>query len=290
MGGLISQWISAVDARAGQFFLGASVILIAEQLLPQSRYSIVSRFRGAVFWLVYAFIGGLGLTLFSRLWSALGITPLFHIDLKFLSGTGEGILPVLGGILASWIVLQTGEFFYYWFHRLQHTSKFFWRFHAEHHSLEEMSAFNSNHHFTEEIFRLPFVAIPISLLFSFEQGYVPWLWALLLGWQGIYEHSATKLHLGWFRYFVPDNRFHRIHHSVEKHHFNKNFGSGSAIWDIVFGTVHYPKKDEWPDVGLGYMKEPATIREFLFRPFRRKKAQRKASVEQAQPATQRQAS
>jgi hypothetical protein len=47
-----------------------------------------------------------------------------------------------------------------------------------------MSAFNSNHHFTEEIFRIPFITIPISLLFSFNQGYVPWIWAFLIGCQG----------------------------------------------------------------------------------------------------------
>lgn len=271
MGGVVSEWLNFVESYAGRIFLAASVIVIAEHFLPQSRYSLLSRVRGAIFWLVYIVITGVGLILFNRLWSTLGIKPLFHIDLSFLSASSHGFVAAVGGMVAALLVMQAGEFFYYWFHRLQHTSKFFWRFHAEHHSLEEMSAFNSNHHFTEELFRLPFVTIPVSLLFSFEQGYVPWLWAFLLGWQGIYEHSSTKIHLGWFRYIVPDNRFHRIHHSVEKRHFDKNFGSGSAIWDIIFGTVHYPKKDEWPDVGVSYMKEPATLKEFLFRPFRAKK-------------------
>lgn len=263
----ITEWISYFETYAGRVFLAGAAIMVAEYLLPQSRYSHVSRLRGAIFWAVYIVITALALVSFGRLWAWLGITPLFHVNLSFLSGTGSTLLGVLGGILASLIVVQFGEFFYYWFHRLQHSNKFLWRFHAEHHSLEEMSAFNSNHHFTEEIFRIPFIAIPISLLFSFDQGFVPWVWAFFLGWLGIYQHSATKLHFGWLRYILPDNRFHRIHHSKEKRHFDKNFGSGSALWDILFGTAYYPRNDEWPDVGVAKLPEPKNLREFLFRPF-----------------------
>lgn len=93
-------------------------------------------------------------------------------------------------------------------------------------------------------------------------------------WQGYFEHSSTRLNLGWVRYLFPDNRFHRIHHSVERQHFNKNFGSGSAIWDMLFGTAYYPRAGEWPDVGLSNMGEPRTLREFLLRPFRRGKTLR----------------
>lgn len=229
----------------------------------------MSRIRGAIFWLVYIAITGAGLILFQRLWQHLGVRPLFDIDLSLMSSSSNPILKAIGGILALLVFTQVGEFFYYWFHRAQHTSRFLWRFHSEHHSLEEMNAFNSNHHFTEELLRIPFVTIPISLLISLNPGYVPWLFAFLMGWQGIYEHSATKIHLGPLRHIIPDNRFHRIHHSVEKRHFNKNFGSASAIWDILFGTAYFSQKDEWPDVGLSSKKQPKTVREFLFRPFKR---------------------
>ena len=146
-----------------------------------------------------------------------------------------------------------------------------------------MSALNSNHHFTEELFRIPFVTIPMTLLFSFDTAYVPWIWATLLGWQGVYEHSSTRLHLGWFRYLIPDNRFHRIHHSREAAHLNKNFGSGSSFWDLVFGTAYFPRKSEWPDVGLDGLAEPRTLREFLFRPFWRARRSDKLAHEAGRP-------
>lgn len=248
--------------------MAASAILVIELLFPQSKYSMISRIRGAIFWVVYIPITAAGLILFRRLWDFLGVKPLFDLNFSALSSSTNPVIAAIGGMAALLIVIQIGEFFYYWFHRAQHTSKFLWRFHSEHHSLEEMSAFNSNHHFTEEIFRIPFITIPMSLLVSLNPGYVPWLFAFLMGWQGIFEHSATKFNFGLLRYIVPDNRFHRIHHSKEKRHFNKNFGSGSGLWDIVFRTAHFPEKDEWPDVGLSYKKEPVSLREFLFRPFR----------------------
>ena len=30
-------------------------------------------------------------------------------------------------------------------------------------------------------------------------------------------HSSTRLHLGWLRYVIGDNRFHRLHHSHRSH-------------------------------------------------------------------------
>ncbi|HEX4042032.1 MAG TPA: sterol desaturase family protein [Xanthobacteraceae bacterium] len=251
----------------GRTFLAAAVIAVMEWVLPRSRYSLISRVRAVSFWVAYIAITAAAFTLFWDLWGRLGVPPLFHINLAGLSTSSNVIVAAAGGMVASLAPVFAFDFFYYWFHRLQHKSPFLWRFHAVHHSIAEMSAFNSNHHFTEEIFRIPFVVMPTTLLFSFDQGYVPWVWASLLGWQGIYEHSATRLHFGWFRYIIPDNRFHRIHHSLQPEHFHKNFGSGSAIWDIVFGTAHFPRREEWPEVGLDRAIEPKSLKDFLWRPF-----------------------
>ena len=252
-----------------RIFLACSLLFILELVLRKSQYSFVSRIRGLIFWTIYIIITALSFTLFWKLWAILNFIPLIHINLSLLSKTDFPAVNLIAAVFIPILWLQFGEFFYYWFHRLQHSINFLWKFHAVHHSLREMSAWNSNHHFTEEIFRIPFVVIPTSLLFSVDQGHVPWIVATLMGAQGVYEHSCTKIHLGWFRYVVPDNRYHRIHHSIEDKHMNMNFGSGSAIWDIIFRTSHFPKKEEWPEVGLAEIDEPKTIFEFLWRPFSR---------------------
>ena len=151
------------EQYAGRVLFAAVGLCILEYLFPQSKHSFGSRLRGCLFFFLYVTITATSLILFYRLWSHIGLKPLFHVNLMFLSSSDNHFLKGLGGVVSALIALQVGEFFYYWFHRLQHTSKFFWRFHAVHHSLEEMNAFNSNHHFTEEIFRIPFVTIPVSL-------------------------------------------------------------------------------------------------------------------------------
>lgn len=264
---LTSIWAAACG-YAGHVFGAASVILIAELLWPRSRYRLITRLRAVLFWLTYIAITVPALALFNRLWASLGVRPLFHLDLTFLGRAEHPLLQAGGSILAWWLFNQIGEFFYYWFHRAQHASKLLWRFHAIHHSLEEMSAFNSNHHFSEEILRIPFITIPMSLLVDVQHMPVPWIWLLLVGAQGIYEHSETRVNFGLLRCLIPDNRYHRIHHSVERHHYDLNFGSGSALWDLVFGTFYYPKKGEWPKVGLDNVGEPASLHDFLVRPFR----------------------
>ena len=127
---------------------------------------------------------------------------------------------------------------------MQHAVPFFWRFHSVHHSLREISAWN--HHFTEEIFRIPFVTLPLSLIISGDPSHVPLIIASVRAMQGLYEHSCMRVGLGPLRYIIADNRYHRIHHSLDPQHFGKNFGSGTPVWDIVFGTAYFPRKQQWP--------------------------------------------
>jgi sterol desaturase/sphingolipid hydroxylase (fatty acid hydroxylase superfamily) len=87
--------------------------------------------------------------------------------------------------------------------------------------------------------------------------------------QGIFSHAATRFNFGFLRYFILDSRYHRIHHSIEKQHWNKNFASQLPFWDIVFGTAYFPKTDEWPATGLADEEEAKSTAEYLLRPFRK---------------------
>jgi sterol desaturase/sphingolipid hydroxylase (fatty acid hydroxylase superfamily) len=262
-------------------------ILLLELIFPKSRNSAASRIRGTVFLCCYFAANALIFPVIYREMGALGIKPLFTIDLSFLSASAYSPLRFVGGIVTTLLILQPFEFFYYWFHRLQHTSRFLWAFHAEHHSLEEMSALNCYHHISEDLFRFPFITIPTSLLFHFQQGYVPWIIVTVLGLQSIYEHSSTTLNIGWLRYVYPDNRYHRIHHSREPEHFNKNFGSASAVWDFMFGTLYRPKPGEWPQTGVEGSPEAHNVSTYFSRPFRKVASEfrRETSIEETAAAS-----
>lgn len=253
---------------AWRIFYASTICFGFEMLFPASRYSLKSRARAAIFWMFYIGIRVVFYSAFETLWIKFDVKPIFTVDFSSLTGSSNFIIRIISYAFVPVLIAVTTEFFYYWFHRAQHTIKMLWRFHEVHHSLREMSAWNSNHHWTEEIFRIPVVVIPLSLLFNFNQGYVPTLVFIIIGMQGQFEHSCMKLNLGALRFVVADNRFHRIHHSVEREHWNRNFGSFTSIWDVIFQTARFPKKTEWPEVGLDYVDEPKTLKEFLFRPFK----------------------
>jgi sterol desaturase/sphingolipid hydroxylase (fatty acid hydroxylase superfamily) len=254
----------------GWRILYAAVIFsVLELVFGHNRYSMVSRLRGAWFWFLYILITVGFMTVFNALWDKLGVKPLFTVSLAAFAASPHKAVNVLGWLVTPVAAVMVGDFFYYWFHRAQHSNRFLWAFHSEHHALREMSAFNSAHHFTEEIFRIPLVLVPMSLLIRVDPGFAPAIVWLLIGVQGLYIHSHTRFNLGPFRYVVADNRFHRIHHSLERQHWNRNFGSFTSVWDTVFGTAHFPGRNEWPDTGIEEHDEARTVREYLFRPFRK---------------------
>lgn len=248
-------------------FWVSGICFLLELAWPASHYSLKSRLRGGLFWSIYLVITVITVGAFSQLWEMLHIQPLYIWHLESYSTSPDIAVRSLAWIAVPLIAGAVGEFFYYWFHRAQHTWGWLWKFHAVHHSLEEMNAFNSNHHFSEQILRIPFITIPMSFLIGVSTGPTILAMTVLMWMQGQYEHSCTKFNFGIFRYVVADNRFHRLHHSLDERHWNHNYGSFLPIWDMVFRTAVFPQKGEWPAVGLHDRHEPKTVMDFLFRPF-----------------------
>ena len=124
----IAHILAFTEEYAGKILPVALTLLAAEFIFPKSKYTVMSHIRGAVFCATNIVITKVSLTLFYRLWEEIGVSPLLRIDLRFLSEFSDfWMLQALGGVVASLIVLQVSEFFYYWFHRLQHSNRFFWR-------------------------------------------------------------------------------------------------------------------------------------------------------------------
>lgn len=183
---------------------------------------------------------------------ALGIEPVF----AFRSAFGSAIIAAIAAMLWA-------DFLFYWFHRAQH--RFLWRWHAVHHSIEHLSAVNSYHHWTEPLWRALVVSLPLSLVAVEALNPAIWL-VMMFRLQPLYIHSSTSLHFGGLAKLLVDNRFHRIHHSIEPRHFNRNFAANTPLWDWVFGTIYRPGRDEWPAVGVDFRREPRTIGEWLAAP------------------------
>ena len=114
---------------------------------------------------------------------------------------------------------------------------------------------------------LVFYAVPTSLIVSDAASAVPMV-GLFMWLHIVWIHSPTRANFGPLRAWFVDNRYHRIHHSLEERHFDRNFGAFTTLWDRLFGTHHAPAPGEWPEVGLAEISEPANVREWLVQPLR----------------------
>lgn len=254
---LALQWLAT-------FVLSMAIggICLPSEMLVGKRHSITGRLRAAVFWAIQIGVHVVVLELMQRALRGVGIGPLFVLDLSWLGAAWGGIAQVAVAASLSLLPGFVFDFAYYWFHRLQHAVPFLWRYHAVHHAIEELNATNCYHHWTEGLFRIPLMVLPLTLLLDLR---VPELAVItnIVGAWAQFVHADSRLDFGPFRWFVVSPRFHRVHHSLERGHFDRNFAGVFPIFDMVFGTAHFPKAGDTIETGLADRREARTIGSYL---------------------------
>lgn len=191
--------------------------------------------------------------------------PFTYLGFAAISLTVGPIKPlfqtasVLGSVGAAVLAVVSMDFFYYWLHRAEHRIPILWRFHSVHHSIERMSQPAGYHHPTDPILIAIFCVLPTVALVSAPS-------IVLIGalhtFHQYYLHSGTALNFGPLSAIIADNRTHRIHHSTDERHQNRNFAASFFLWDRLFGTAYKPGT-EWPAIGLSHQPEPETLRDYL---------------------------
>ncbi len=149
-------------------------------------------------------------------------------------------------VIAAVLVLDFLNWLHHW---LRHKVKVLWVFHSIHHSQRQMNMFTDLRvHVFEH-----FVAKPIAMLPLFMLGLdvEPVLWVALIReyYPRIY-HANLRTNLGFLRYILVTPQSHRIHHSDEPRHQDRNFGVLFSVWDRLFGT-QWRNYDEYPATGIG---------------------------------------
>lgn len=134
----------------------------------------------------------------------------------------------------------------YWQHVLFHMFPALWRLHRVHHADLEFDVTTGVRFHPVEItlsMMIKFAAIaalgpaPIAVL----------IFEVLLNAAAMFNHSNARLPLGIdraLRWVLVTPDMHRVHHSIEEHETNSNFGFALPLWDRLFGTY----KDQ-PDAG-----------------------------------------
>jgi hypothetical protein len=85
------------------------------------------------------------------------------------------------------------------------------------------------------------------------------------------RHSHIDLRLGRLERLLLSPAHHRLHHSAELHHWDKNFGAIFPIWDWAFHTLLRPPPARTYCLGLpnGESLDYATLVTCYLRPFQK---------------------
>lgn len=242
--------ILIISALAAAVILALAVVV--ELIVPRERVSWRSRALGGGFFTVI-FTSVIIISYYlGTLWTAFGVSPLLP---PVEHWAGPAALPV---------TLILVDFLKYWEHRFEH--RFFWPVHCVHHAPKDLHAASNYGHPLHALPIFFLVILPLSFL-NFQSLAIPIAATLIIGLINALSHSPVDFHFGQLRHVIVDNRFHRIHHSLEPEHFNKNFGVILSVWDTLFGTAHFPKPAEWPKVGVATVAPPQNISRYLLMPF-----------------------
>jgi sterol desaturase/sphingolipid hydroxylase (fatty acid hydroxylase superfamily) len=183
------------------------------------------------------------------------VPPLRGITTPWIASFG-GLIKIDLPATVPWQVLQAllflfaYDFFYYWFHRAQHTFGWLWAQHRLHHSEASLNVTTGNrHHWLEEPIRVFVVLLPFWLLLDIQLPPISWIATGVMLW-GYFIHMNLRLGFGPLTPVFGGPQLHRLHHSIEPQHYDRNFAAFFPIWDILFGTYCAPKRGEYPRTGL----------------------------------------
>ncbi len=221
--------------------IGLLELAIPARKIPARHYRLNLR---------YAFVNVVAITAITPIVAAGTASAIQKLGLGLIDLQALGFDGIFGGILAMLVGTLVLDFFQYWQHRLSHGSKILWQQHLLHHSDEYMNVTTTarQHLFDNAILPI-FVTIPMAILFQLPAINIAMLSLIPFAWQYV-THANIKLGFGPIWWLLASPNYHRIHHSLEPNHIDKNFAAWFPIWDIIFRTAVVPQHGDCPATGV----------------------------------------
>ena len=243
----------------------ALVLMVLEWWRPGSgaprRYG-----AAALFWTMYVPVAVISADVADVAARALQLQPLLDVHARDFAVDGAVELLLHAALILAGAACF--DFFYYWFHRLQHAVPLLWAFHSTHHANRSLNALGCYHHPLEDLWRIPLFTLPMAMAFEIVAPELFLLSAFVVGW-GLFNHADTSFHLGRpLRHVLADNHYHRIHHALASEYHGANFAGMFSLWDRLFGTQRMPEAGAAAlPVGLDDQPHPETVGQFLLGPW-----------------------
>lgn len=141
----------------------------------------------------------------------------------------------------GWVLaLLFYDFCYYWLHRAGHECALFWAAHVVHHQSQDYNLSTALRQTSSGALLGWVFYVPMAVA-----GVPPVIFGTVALIDLLYQfwvHTEHVPRLGWFdRVFCsPSN--HRVHHAVNDHYLDKNYGGILILWDRLFGS--FREEDE----------------------------------------------
>ena len=236
--------------------VGIAVLTLAEQVWPaEPDQSVRGRLRNLVF-LVQFKVLGIGALAF---WYAYApAIPVVRVSLD----PAWASLAVVANLIAA-------DLCYYAYHRAQHRFGWLWAIHELHHADAELNATSSYRtYWLEAPAQTILVVTPTVLLFGgLGPDHARMVVTISLFFL-IFSHANLRLELGPLTDWVLGPQVHRVHHSREGVHRDRNFAQAFPFLDRLFGTYYRPGPGEFPPTGAEHLASDASLLTAMLQPFR----------------------
>jgi sterol desaturase/sphingolipid hydroxylase (fatty acid hydroxylase superfamily)/uncharacterized membrane protein YhhN len=136
---------------------------------------------------------------------------------------------------SGWLLaLVFYDFCYYWLHRMGHEVAVLWAAHVVHHQSQDYNLSTALRQTSSGALLGWIFYLPMAIA-----GVPPLVFGIVALVDLLYQYWVHTEHvpkLGWFdRWFCsPSN--HRVHHAVNDHYLDRNYGGILIVWDRLFGT------------------------------------------------------
>jgi sterol desaturase/sphingolipid hydroxylase (fatty acid hydroxylase superfamily) len=178
------------------------------------------------------------------------------------------------------------DFWQYTLHRLQHASPILWETHRFHHSDVAVNATTQGrHHLLSHLLNLVW-HMPIVFLFGALSPHALAGFLLFRCW-GFVNHANVRLGFGPLTGVIAGPQWHRIHHSIDPHHRDRNFATFFPFIDRLFGTYYAPAVGEYPATGLDEAEPHSFVGQATYAPLANWSARALRPVRDAEAAAQR---
>jgi sterol desaturase/sphingolipid hydroxylase (fatty acid hydroxylase superfamily) len=134
------------------------------------------------------------------------------------------------------LLIVLADLIYYVWHRLNHRVPWLWASHFPHHTAKRLNVLASIRQGWTDV-------LSGTWLFWSSLGFLGYTpletgayFSLLLVWDAC-VHSEWAPKLGPLEWVFVTPSHHRVHHSLEPAHVDRNFGGILIVWDRLFGTV-----------------------------------------------------